>query len=85
MEAKKAHKVQNTNGVKGNRTVPKENFVNRHKKSTPKGVIDTRIVKVEIRLVHPRRSVMVKTIEMYQIEAERSKWAKDGWELFINN
>ena len=80
-----AHKQQQTNGVKSNRNVPKENYVNRHKKSNPKGLIDERTIKVEIRLVHPRRSVMVKNIEMYQIESERSKWAKDGWELFINN
>lgn len=36
MEANKAHKVQNTNGVKGNRTVPKEDYVKPHKRSTPK-------------------------------------------------
>jgi len=75
---------QNQQSTKGNRNFPKEDLVTKHRKSKI-DLKDERTTKIEIRLVHPRRSVMVKTIEMYQLESERSKWAKDGWELFLNN
>jgi hypothetical protein len=79
-----ASKQQHAGGTRGNRQFNKVDFVSPHKKSKT-SIKDERTTKIEIRLVHPRRSVMVKTIETYQLESERSKWAKDGWELFINN
>ena len=81
MEAKK---VQNGNGVKGNRSINKPDLITKHKKSK----IDTkdkRSTKIEIRLTHPRKSVQVKTIELYQLESEKAKWGKDGWEVSISN
>lgn len=79
-----ASKQQHAGGTRGNRNFNKPDCISKHKPSKSVSV-DERTTKIEIRLVHPRRSVMVKTIEAYQLESERSKWAKDGWELFINN
>ena len=79
-----ASKQQHGGGTRGNRQFNKPDFVSPHKKSKL-DLNDKRTVMIEIRLVHPRRSVMVKTIESYKYEAEKRKWESDGWELFINN
>lgn len=81
MEAKK---VQNGNGVKGNRNFAKEDLVSKHRKSKI-DLQDKRSTKIEIRLTHPRKSVQVKTIELYQLESEKVKWGRDDWEISISN
>lgn len=81
MEAKK---VQNGNGVKGNRNFAKEDLVSKHRKSKI-DLKDKRSTKIEIRLTHPRKSVQVKTIELYRLESEKLKWGRDGWNVDISN
>lgn len=79
-----ARKVQHGHGVKGSRDFPKEDYVSKHKPSKI-DLKDERVTKVEIRLTHPRRSVMTKVIDLYQLESETRKWEKDNWKVFVNN
>jgi hypothetical protein len=85
MEEIKAHKVRNTNGVKSNRTVLKEDFTRKHRKSSPKGVVDERKTIIELRLTHLSRGVMNKKIELWQLESETARWRRDNWEVNICN
>lgn len=85
MEEIKAHKVQNTHGVKGNRNVEKPDFVSPHRRSKVKSIKDPRTFPIQLRLVHPTKAVQVKTIEAYQLEKEIKKWEGDNYKVFINN
>lgn len=81
MEAKKQ---QHPNGTRGNRNFNKPDCISKHKpsKSVSK---DERTTKIEIRLVHPRKCVLNKTIELYSLERETKKWEADGWEVYVCN
>jgi hypothetical protein len=81
----KANKQQQTHGVKSNRLAPKEDFVFKHKRSKVKSVEDPRMALIQIRLVHPSKSVMTKTIESYRLDAEIRTWTAQGYEVNVNN
>jgi len=85
MEAKKAHKVQNTNGVKSNRTVPKEDYVKPHSRSKVKSVKDPRLVEVKLLLTHPRKSVQNITVENYAVESKVRYWEGMGYDVKVCN
>ena len=85
MEETKAHKVQNTNGVKSNRNTPKEDYTGKHKRSTTKTVIDPRMAEVEIMLSHASRGVMNKKIELYKLDSQIAKWERDNWNVTVVN
>ena len=85
MQEQKAHKVQNTSGVKSNRNVPKEDYTGKHKRSTLKGVIDPRMTEVEIMLSHASRGVMNKKIELYKLDSQIAKWERDNWTVTLVN
>lgn len=79
-----ANKINHSNGTKGNRSFDKPDFVSKHKKSKI-DLKDERVTKVEIRLTHPRKCVLNKTIELYSLERETKKWQADGWEVSVCN
>lgn len=85
MKESKAHRVQNTNGVKSNRNVPKEDYTGKHRRSTPKNVIDPRMVEVEIMLSHASRGEMNKKIELYKLDSQIAKWERDNWVVKVVN
>jgi hypothetical protein len=64
---------------------PKEDFVFKHKRSKVKSVEDPRMALIQIRLVHPSKSVMTKTIESYRLDAEIRTWTAQGYEVNVNN
>lgn len=83
MEAKK---VQNGNGVKGNRNFAKEDFTGRHKRSKVTKVEgDPRLTMIQLRLTHPNRGVLNKSLKLYKLEQEKSKWERDGWIINVSN
>lgn len=81
MEAKKQ---QHINGTRGNRNFNKPDCISKHKKSKS-GSLDPRTTKIQIMLTHERKSVMNKTIELYQFEREKLKWEKDGYTVTLVN
>jgi len=81
MEAKKQ---QHPNGTRGNRNFNKPDCISKHKPSKSVSV-DERTTKIEIRITHERRGVFTKTIDLFQLESETSRWEKDNYKVFVNN
>ena len=84
MSENKAHRQQHSGGTRGNRNYDKPDYVSKHAKSNI-GIQDPRTTKIQIMLTHERKSVMNKTIELYQLEKEKKKWESDGFKVTICN
>jgi hypothetical protein len=64
---------------------PKEDFVFKHKRSKVKSVEDPRLALIQLRMTHPSKSVMTKTIESYRLDAEIRTWEGQGYKVTVNN
>lgn len=75
----------NQKNTKSNRNYDKENFVNNHKKSKVKSIVDERTTEIKILISHKSRACFNKTIELHQLEYTKTKWERDGYEIKIVN
>lgn len=85
MEEPKAHRVQNTSGVKSNRDFNKPDFVSKHRPSKVK-LNDPRRTEIKLSISSPKSAVKTPlTVELWKLEKEKRKWESMGYDVHVCN